>query len=339
MKILITADPEIPVPPVHYGGIERIVDALVKEYTLLGHEVHLLAHPESQVSVKLSGWKGKESQNQWDTFKNMGQLASIFLTNKFDVVHSFSRLAYLFPLLKFGIPKIMSYQREPSIAQISKAHRLAKPGSLVFTGCSKYISDKISKVATSFPIHNFTEMEKFSFVPNVAPDAPLVFLGRIEPIKGTDLAIEVAQKTNRKLIIAGNIPLDKKDFFDQKIAPHLNNDIQYIGQVNDVQKNELLGKCSAFLMPITWEEPFGIVMAEAMACGTPVIGFRRGSVPEVVDHGNNGFVCDDVDGMINYVNQIDILNRLSVRLTVENRFSATVIATQYLNLYKSLITS
>ncbi|RYG54591.1 MAG: glycosyltransferase family 4 protein, partial [Chitinophagaceae bacterium] len=126
MKVLLTADPEIPVPPTLYGGIERILDVLVKGYVERGHQVTLFAHPDSQVPCRLIGWKGRQSGGIGNMFVNTRQLFCHLVKEKYDVVHSFSRLAYLAPILPMRVPKIMSYQREPTLSQIRKAAQLAK---------------------------------------------------------------------------------------------------------------------------------------------------------------------------------------------------------------------
>ena len=337
MKILLTADPELPVPPVLYGGIERVVEVLVKEYVRLGHDVTLCAHRDSKVPARLVAWKGSRSQRPVDTAKNIFTLTSLVYRNSFDIIHSFSRLAYMAGLLPSDIPKIMSYQREPSLGQAQKAFRLARKGSLVFTGCSNYISRQLSTVAEAYTVYNCAPVEKFMFTASVGEDAPLVFLGRIEDIKGTHVAIDVAEQSGRRLVIAGNIPEGKEPYFKERVQPRLNDRISYIGPVNDDQKNELLGKALAFLMPIQWNEPFGIVMAEAMACGTPVLGFPLGSVPEVVEDGVNGFICKDTAEMADRVNDCRLLDRGRIRRTAEERFSNTRISSDYLNLYSDLI--
>ena len=146
MKILLTCDPEIPVPPGLYGGIERIVEVLVNTYVHQGHSVTLCANPNSKVPCKLIGWKGSRSQDFKDTIRNTLQLTSLVVKERFDLIHSFSRLAYMMAILPFGIKKIMSYQREPSQKQVSRAVALSKKGSMVFTGCSNYISSKLNSI-------------------------------------------------------------------------------------------------------------------------------------------------------------------------------------------------
>jgi glycosyltransferase involved in cell wall biosynthesis len=337
VKILLTADPELPVPPGMYGGIERIVEVLVNAYTAAGHEVVLCAHPASQVPCRLIGWKGPRSQHPMDTLRNMLSLTRLVYQERFDIIHSFSRLAYMTAIFPLKVPKIMSYQREPSLQQVKKAVRLARRNSLVFTGCSDYISKQLTGIAESYTVYNCAPIERYTLTEKLEEDAPLMFLGRIEDIKGTHIAVEVARRTGRRLIIAGNIPADKASYFDERIKPFLDERIRYIGPVNDEQKNEWLGKASAFIMAVQWNEPFGIVMAEAMACGTPVLGLPFGSVPEVVRDGINGYLCRDIDDMVRRIADIPAIDRKKVRQIAEQDFSNTKIAADYLALYSRLI--
>lgn len=333
MKILITADPFIPVPPIHYGGIERIIDMIICEFIRQGHEVILIAHKDSKPKegCKLIAYTSDKDL----PFKNAILILKTYLKYRPDVVHSFSRLIYLLPLLPLKVKKIMTYQREPTLSQISKAVKISSNGSLIFTGCSSYISNQISKVAESYTVYNGIPIRLFDYVPVVPEDAALVFLGRVEEIKGAHIAIEIAKKTNKRLLIAGNIPEEHVEYFNIKIKPELNEQIVYVGPVNDKQKNELLKNALAFLMPILWNEPFGIVMAEAMACGTPVVGFARGAVPEVIEHGVTGFSCNSIDEMIHSVNNIHSIERSLVRRAAEIRFSSDVISKRYIELYKN----
>lgn len=337
MKIAIIADPELPIPPLLYGGIERIIAMLVEGYVELGHEVSLFAHAESKTSARLFGYSGKTSTSGFDILKNTITINKELFRNKYDIIHSFGRLIYLLPQLPFRTPKIMSYQREPTISQVKKAKRLSKGNSLAFTGCSAYISNQILPYAPAYPIFNGVNLKTYHFSDTISKDAPLVFLGRIEPVKGTHLAIQIALATKKKLIIAGNVPTEYNEYFEQQIKPYLSDQIEYIGPVNDEQKNSLLGSALAFLMPIEWNEPFGIVMAEAMACGTPVIGFDRGSVPEVIISGLNGYRCNNLQEMIVAVESIATIDRKIVREDAERRFSSEVIISQYLNLYSKRI--
>jgi len=340
MRIAITADPEIPVPPQLYGGIERIIDMLVRGLAERGHEVTLFAHPDSVVPVQLVPYPGLRPQQPLDTLRNSWTVARTLARRRYDLVHSFGRLAYLLPVLPWGLPKLMSYQREPTLSGIQRAVQLSKKGSLAFTGCSEYIAAKIRPYAPAYAIHNGVPLQVYDFQPQVERDAPLVFLGRVEHIKGAHLAIEIARQSGRNLILAGNVPSDAQSqrYFQEQVQPHLDGQqIQYIGPVNDQQKNELLGRAAAFLMPILWDEPFGIVMAEALACGTPVIALRRGSVPEIVQPGLNGFIADDLEQMIQAGKNLSLIDRSACRQVAASQFSDQVITLAYEQLYTQRI--
>jgi glycosyltransferase involved in cell wall biosynthesis len=337
MRIAITADPELPVPPRLYGGIERIIHMLVEGLVERGHDVTLFAHEDSEVPCRLVPYGGTDPQAVIDTVRNTLSVSRLAVDSP-DVLHSFGRLAYLTPLLPLGLPKIMTYQREPTRSRVETAVRLSQKETLAFTGCSDHIAEQIRPLAPAYTIYNGVPLDTYTFRSNVEEDAPLVFLGRIAPIKGTHTAVEVAQQSGRPLVIAGNVPDDQQDYFRDQIEPHLDGEhIRYVGPVDDEQKNELLGRAAAFLMPIEWEEPFGIVMAEAKACGTPVIGTRRGSVPEVVEHGTTGFICDSVEEMVDAARRISTINRADCRSRCEEKFSQTAVVDAYERLYETRI--
>ncbi|NEO67594.1 MAG: glycosyltransferase family 4 protein, partial [Moorea sp. SIO4G2] len=285
-------------------------------------------------------WCGMRSQHKLDSLKNTVVLWSAVQRFQPDVVHSFSRILYLLPLLGSSLPKIMSYQRNPSHRTTSWGTKLAK-GSLIFTGCSNYICG-LGRNARGIwhPIHNCVEIDKYTFQATVAADTPLVFLSRLERIKGAHTAIAVAQQTGRRLLIAGNRvkSAEGEAYWQQEIAPHLGkNGIEYVGTVDDQQKNELLGKAAAMIAPIEWEEPFGIVFAEALACGTPVISCPRGALPEIVRQGIDGFLVNSISEAKEAVHQLSKINRSNCRQRAEQKFSAAVIVNQYEYLYIKLV--
>lgn len=337
MKILLINDPGIPVPPKLYGGIERIVFQLANDYRKLGHEVVLLAGPESNCDGKTINFGINSLQkSRWQVFKEVFFVWQYLIFNhrKFDVVHSFGRLIYLLPILNKPIRKIMSYQREVTVKNIQRIHKLPHR-NLDFTGCSDYISKKEGLVGNWHTVYNFVDVNQYIFVEKVAEEAPFIFLGRIERIKGCHHCITLAKSTGKRLIIAGNISHlpNEKAYFEDEIKPHIDGvQIQYVGSVNDVQKNIYLGQSLALLMLIDWDEPFGIVMAEAMACGTPVIGFARGSVSELVYQNRTGFVANNISEAMMLVNMLVSLNRKDCRVSVEQQFDVGIISKKYLSL-------
>ena len=331
MYVALTADPMIPVPPKLYGGIERIIDMVARGLVERGHEVTLFAHRDSDTAGRLIPYAGTSPSHPFDLARNTASLARLSVFRP-DIVHSFGRLATLLPLLPTRLPKIMSYQREPTLSQVSRAVRLAKPSTLSFTGCSEHIAALMRPFAPSYAVFNGVPLAAYTFRDRVEGDAPLVFLGRIERIKGTHTAITIAQLSGRRLVIAGNVSDDA--YFEAEVRPYLSDRIEYVGPVDDAQKNDLLGGAHAFLMPIEWEEPFGIVMAEALACGTPVIGTPRGAVPEVVRDGKTGFVRETIDQLVEAVGMVHTLNRSSCRADCETRFSDHAVVSAYVSVYE-----
>jgi glycosyltransferase involved in cell wall biosynthesis len=324
------------VPPTHYGGIERIVDMLARGLSERGHAVTLFAHPDSACPVSKVAWSGRSSRAPLDTLRNTVTLARHVATGGADIVHSFARVAYLGPLLPFAIPKLMSYQRAISPRTTGLAHRLAR-GTLEFSAISHSMVRRADPAGRWHVVPNGVSLATYLFRATVPPDAPLMFLGRVEAIKGPHLAIEAALLAGRRLVVAGNIPDEHREWFEATIAPHVDGDrVRYQGPVDDAQKCALLGGAAALLMPVAWEEPFGIVMAEAMACGTPVIGFNRGAVPEVIAEGATGYVVDTVAEMAAAVAGLPAISRAACRARVERLYSDTALIERYLQLYTEL---
>lgn len=337
MRIALTVDPEIPVPPAHYGGIERIVDMLARELLSRGHDVTLFANPQSTCPAPKVPWTGARSNGRLDTIRNALTLSRAVAFGGFDIVHSFSRIAYMAPFLPAPIPKLMSYQRAISPRTTAFARKLAR-GTLQFSAISRHMIAPVRHIGEWNYVPNGVPLSAYAFQARVDDDAPLAFLGRIEEIKGPHLAIEAARRAGCKLVLAGNVPSEHQSWFEANVKPHIDGrDVAYIGPVDDRRKNELLGGARAMLMPILWEEPFGIVMAEAMACGTPVIGFRRGAVPEVVADGTTGFVVDSVDEMAAAVGRLPHVDRRACRNRVEQLFSDVAVADGYLEVYARMV--
>ncbi|HRO41273.1 MAG TPA: glycosyltransferase family 4 protein [Flavipsychrobacter sp.] len=340
MKILIVMDPGILVPPKGYGGHERLVEMFAKEYVRRGHEVHLLVTKGSYVegcTIHPLGEEGFPPSREEATAAVWRAWRFIWEHRRsFDLIHNFGRLFYLLPVLNYSVKKIMTYGREISKRNIQYVNKLPTK-NLIFTGCSTDLISRGGLIGHWETVFNAIDFSKYTLNVNLSADAPLMFLGRIEEIKGCHTAIKVAKALNRRLIIAGNrSPLTEEQvYFEQQVAPHIDGSrIMYVGQVNDEQKNHYLQRSAALLFPIEWNEPFGMVMAEAMACGTPVIAFRRGSVDEVVEEGITGFKVKTMQEMIEAVKKIQMIDRQYCRQSAEERFDVKVIAKRYLTLHK-----
>jgi len=337
MRILLIMDPGIPVPPQLYGGIERIVYMLANEYKKNGHEVTLLAGPGSYCDGKTVIF-GKTNNNpsKLEWYQNVLSVWQYLGKHKdeFDLIHNFGRLLYLIPVLNHPAKKIMSYQRQISPKGIRLATFLPNQ-NLIFTACSDNCAATGNVSGTWKTVYNCVDFSRYDFNGVINEASPLMFLGRLDKVKGLHTAIKAALKTNNKLIIGGNIPTtdDNYQYYKTQIEPLFDNEqIVYVGELNDEQKNNYLRQSKALLFPIEWEEPFGIVMVEAMACGTPVVGFRRGAVPEVVDENITGNIVTDLEGMINAINNIERIDRLQCRERAEKRFASAKIANDYLSL-------
>ena len=331
-------DPGILIPVKGYGGHERLVEMFAKQYTKLGHEVHLLVTSGSVVPGCVMHDFGKEGfpPEKRDARKAI-PFAWRFLRrhrNDFDLIHNFGRLVYLLPVLKHPVKKIMTYGREISNRNVKLFHKM-NGANIVYTACSANLLSRVNTAGYWEVVYNAIEFSKYTLRKNFDIDAPLIFLGRIEKVKGCHTAIKIAKDTGNRLIIAGNIsPLpEEKIYFEKEIKPHIDgNQIQYVGALNDEEKNTYLGRSKALLFPIEWNEPFGIVMIEAMACGTPVIAFNKGSVNEVIDEEVTGFKVDSYGQMILAVDQLGQISRTGCRDRAQLRFDVSVIARKYLNL-------
>lgn len=341
MRILLTADPFLPVPPGCYGGIERIVGTLLAALQDRGHQIGLVAHPASTAPADyFIGWPQTTPNSARTHAQNARALLNAVGEFRPLLLHSYSRLLYLALLLPRRLPKIMSYQRATGGRQTRLAASIGGT-SLVFTGCSDYIAAMgRNHGGTWHAIPNFVDTSYYRFSPRVASDAPLVFLSRIESIKGAHIAIEVARRTGRRLLLAGNYAQGgpEGEYWESRIRPELGkNGIEYVGPVDDLAKNQLLGSAVALIVPIQWAEPFGIVFAEALACGTPVISCPRGALPEIVRNGIDGFLVHDTEEACRAVLGIAVIDRRECRWRAEQCFSISAVVPRYEALYQVLL--
>ena len=331
-------DPGILVPPKGYGGHERLVYMFAKEYAKIGHEVHLLVTNGSVVEGCTVHGYGKEGfpPNKIDALLAIPKAWWFIWKNRnsFDLIHNFGRLAYLLPVLNCRVKKIMTYGREITKRNILQINKF-KNKNLVFTGCSSNLVSRGNVAGRWETVYNAIDFSKYTLVDKVSEDAPLMFLGRIERVKGCHTAIKIAIQTGNRLLIGGNIsPLDvEKKYFEEEIRPFIDGkQIVFLGPLNDEEKSNYLGQSKALLFPIEWDEPFGMVMVEAMACGTPVLAFNKGSVGEVVITGNTGFISETINEMKKDLMKLEEINRKSCRGSAEELFDVSIIAKRYISL-------
>jgi len=341
LRVLVIADPHLPVPPEQYGGTERVVALVCKELQSLGHTVDLVAGPGSHSfgGCLFSHTAPTPSYLSRVFRKSWFQLLSVaLLARRPDVVLNFGRLDYLETLLRTRIPIVCRFgnpvfQKELDWVLDRRRHHLR------FIGISRAQMGILAPQELIDIVPNSTVFSDFTPRPAAAETPYLAFLGRLTSNKGVDTAITVALRAGMRLKIAGNISDEPggREFFERMIRPQIGGNIEYLGPVNDVQKRQLLGGASGLLFPIRWDEPFGIVMVESLACGTPVVATRCASTPEVIRHGVTGFLCDTLDEMVESCRHLAEIDRDLVRKEAKNRFSPEAMVQQYINVMQATI--
>ena len=328
------------VPPKLYGGTERVVYSLTEELVAMGHEVTLFASGDSITSAKLAPMREQALRldptvKDWvATYYRMVELI-YRRKDDFDILHF--HIDY-FPL------QLFSRQKTPYLTTIHG--RLDVPEFVETYGTfleSPFVSISDNQ-RLPIPNLNWARTVHHGMPPGILTPQPVkqeyaAFLGRISPEKGADRAIAIATKAGLKLKIAAKVDNADREYYEAKIKPLIdgNPNVEFIGEINDAQKPAFLSGAKALIFPIDWPEPFGLVMIEAMACGTPVIAFNCGSVPEVMDDGVTGFVVNNIDEAVAAVGKVHTLDRAKVRATFDRRFTARRMAEDYLKLYGELI--
>jgi glycosyltransferase involved in cell wall biosynthesis len=329
------------VPPRLYGGTERVVSYLTEELVRLGHDVTLFASGDSRTSAELvrcSDMALRLNPVVKDPLPYQVRMIDEICrrADEFDVLHFHVDLLH-FPAIRdfadrtvttlhgrLDLPDLKPFYAafpEVPLVSISREQRRPLPRRLTWVG----------NVPHGLPA------DLLPFQPHPAGDY-LAFLGRISPEKRPDRAIEIAARAGLPLRIAAKVDKADQRYWDQVIAPLVerNPSVQFIGEIDERRKAEFLGNARALLFPIDWPEPFGLVMIEAMACGTPVVAFRAGSVPEVVDDGLTGYVVNNVDEAVSAVARLDALDRRKVRAVFDKRFTVERMARDYLAIYRAL---
>lgn len=354
LKIAQLSTPFISVPPKTYGGTELVISYLTEELVRRGHQVTLFATKNSKTKAKL-----KYVFNELGLGKTQKLLSNIAVklswahalpslyhavlpfeeVKKFDIIHNHFHYYGLFFSNLVDIPILTTYHGDLSTAEKSPIEKMIlekyrkKPFIAISKSQRKKTKIKLNFLATIYhgiPLERFLWSEK--------PENYVVWLGRLTQKKGVDAAIQVAKRAGQKLIIAGTINPADQEFFQKKIKPKIDKkSIFYIGPVNHSQKVKLLKNAKALLYPVSWEEPFGLVMIEAQACGCPVVGLKRGSVPEIVKDGETGFVVESLDQMVQVLNQINQIDRGNCRRHAEKNFSLQRMVDKYEEIYQKIL--
>lgn len=337
MRIALVASPFVPVPPLTYGGTELFIATLARHLCLAGHEAVVYTNGESTVPVEK---RFLYSKTEWPVNSMVYQgLKEIHHT-----MWSVNDASQSCDIIHLNGPAGVSaslFTEHPVVSTIHHPHsetfrdHYGLNSNVAYVTLSKFQQEQESPLRSTVIQHGI-DMDSHAL--GDGDGGYLCWLGRLSPIKGADLAIQCAKKLGIPLKIGGDVQPVYQKYFDEMVKPEIDGTfIQYLGELDLNGKNELLAGASAMLFPISWDEPFGLVMIEAMACGTPVLALRRGSVPEVIKDGTTGCVCESVDEMIERYQQAKVLDRSTIRQYAEKHFSASRMANDHIALYQSLL--
>jgi glycosyltransferase involved in cell wall biosynthesis len=339
LRILQIANPSVSIPPTDVGGVERIVHALIVELQRLGHEITLLAEDSSRPphGVEFHGigtyWKQeKTTRLVWSHLARFG--------SRYDVIHNHGGLKFFLPRIWGRSAKVHTFHIGELLVPNVRRFLSLRPRRFSFVPCGHWIEDKFVHLGGRWEtINNGIPADLYRPNFNVPSDAPLVIVSRMAPSKGISTAINVALKSNRKLVLAGRIGdmPHEKEWFREEVERFCDGrQITFVGPVTDREKQELLANAAAVLLPIQASEAFNVFMIEALACGTPVIGYDLYCIPELVKDGQNGFLARNEGEMIAKVGRLGEIDRRNCRRDFEERFTSEIMARRYVELYGKL---
>jgi len=341
MKIAQIAPIAERVPPKKYGGTERVVSALTEELVLRGHEVTLFASGDSITSAKLvsvyprslreAQLKDIYGTNSWSQL-NMGLAYS--MQEQFDIIHDHVSQISLPTANIAETPTVVTMHGDFNATNRKLFQTFRKPYIVTISQSQLFPLPGINHIGT---VYNGLMMEQYPF--SHEHDEYLLFVGRISMEKGTHLAIEVAQQLDMQLIIAAKLEKTDQAYFREYVEPRLSERIRWIGEVGEEERNRLMSRAMCLLHPVTWREPFGLVLIEAMACGCPVVGFNRGSIPELIKTGVTGYVVEDIEGMMDAVMNISSIDRTQCRSHALENFNNKKMTDGYEEIYRKILTS
>jgi glycosyltransferase involved in cell wall biosynthesis len=341
MKIAQIAPLYESVPPKFYGGTERVVSFLTEELVRRGHEVTLFASGDSETSAELvAGCEQSFRLNQTIQWTMPYQLIALDQVmqraDEFDVLHFHIDLLH-FPFIRsIRNRTVTTLHGRVDGADVTRFFEAFAGTPLV--AISEDQGSTLPASSLAGVVHNGLPKDLLPFRRR-EPGSYLAFLGRISPDKGPERAIEIATRAGLPLKIAAKVDPADRDYWERIVEPLLraHPNVEYIGEVNERQKAQFLGDALGLIFPIHWREPFGLVMIEAMACGTPVVAWREGAVPEVIEEGISGHVVDSVDAAVAAVGNLPSFDRSVVRQAFERRFTAERMAEGYLEVYRRLL--
>ena len=327
------------VPPKYYGGTERVASYLTEELVRQGHDVTLFASGDSVTkahlvsctpqSLRLDSGCVDQLAHHFVMLENVFREAA-----RFDIIHFHIDYLHFALTRREGRPAVTTLHGRLDYPDLVALHR--EYSSMPVISISDSQREPLPWLNWQGTVYHGLPKDLYRF--HAEEGKYLAFMGRISPEKRVDRAIEIAKRLGMKLKIAAKIDRVDREYFEESIKPLFEESfVEYIGEIGESEKDEFLGNAYALLFPIDWREPFGLVMIEAMACGTPIIAFRRGSVSEVMKDGVTGFIVEDVDGAVKAVEQLPNVSRQACRRYFDENFTATRMALGYLTVYRQLI--
>jgi glycosyltransferase involved in cell wall biosynthesis len=339
MRVVVVAPPWFEIPPPGYGGIERVCYSLVEGLVELGHEVPLVASGSNHTRARFVPVLDQPAPGLGTEFHAVQEVryaagvARALRDVDADIVHDHSLAGPLIALCR-STPTLVTAHGPADSWLGDYFRRLALPLVAVSEFQQRAAPD-LPWIAT---IPHGLDIGQYPYRSD--KDDFLLFLGRLSPEKGAHLALDAALKAGVKLIVAGKCAEPaERHYFEEYVAPQLGPDAEFIGETYGSQRTDLLARARGLLVPTQWNEPFGLASVEALACGTPVIGLRRGSLPEIVDHGLTGWICDEPAELAHAVRRLADLDPRACRDVVVQRYQAAMMVERYESVYRHLVTA
>lgn len=340
MKIAVIAPCWIAVPPAGYGGIELVVALLADGLVDQGHDVTLFASGGSTSKAKVDSYYETPPGTLRLVTDPIAELPHVLNAyshaKKFDLIHDHSSPFGCSIGAHLESPPVVHTLHGPLFDERAREIYQLIDGRLHLVSISDFQRQGAPSLRYAATVYNGIDTDTYPF--REAKEDYLLFLGRMSEQKGAHIAVEVAKTLGRRLIIATKIAEPgEHQYFEERVKPLLTDDVEMVGEISLKDKVELYANAACTLMPIQWPEPFGLVMTESMACGTPVVAFRNGSVPEIIDDGVTGFIVEDEGAFVEAVSRVDTINPAACRASVEERFSAKAMTAGYEAVYRSVI--